>query len=212
MRRTTADATLHAVRAATALTAAEAVSWFIRHPSAGRQTLGYAFSAGAATWLLVGPDGAVEHVSGAGDVLADAYELLLFDAERELRWLREPEGRGAAVALGEDPAHLPPGRPVTAKPAPRRSATTHQRLLAGTPQPHSRAGWTTLGSDRYAAAHLPVTAVGAKALAVETVEYLVEDDHGNLDVADVRTVALRAVHQAVGAGTDPETGQGGTAA
>ncbi|MDG4771533.1 CRISPR-associated protein Csx19 [Solwaraspora sp. WMMD792] len=203
MREIALGATLHAVRAATPLTAADAVSWFTARPAGAGQTLGYTFSAGAATWLSIGPDGAVEHVSDADNVLAEAYELLLFDGERELRWLREPDGRGTAVALGEDPADLPPGRPVTAEPAPRRG-DTHRRLLAGTPQQHPRAGWTSLASDRYAAAHLPVTAVGARALTVETVEYLVEDIHGNLDVADVRTVALRATVADTGAAREPE--------
>lgn len=220
-------AALHAVRAATPVTAAEAVAWFTSYPESGRQILGYAFSAGAATWLRVGPTRTIDHVADTGDLLAEAYELLLFDGERELRWLREPDGRGAAVALGEDPAHLPPGHPVTPEPPPHRG-DTHQRLLAGTPHPHPTPGWTTLGSDRYSAAHLPVTTTGAETLILETVEYVIEDAHGNLDVAEVRTVALRATPKgaaanpiAVGAvaaagmagvGTAAATGRGGTAA
>jgi hypothetical protein len=184
-------AALHAVRAAEPLTAADAAAWFAASPAPGRQVIGYALSARAATWLRFGPTGAVETVDAAGDVLAEAYEMVLFDGERELRWLRTPDGRGPAIALGEDPAGLPPGCSVTADPPPRRG-DTHTRLLAGAPHAHPAPGWTTVRGNRYSAAHLPVTVHDGAVLTIETVEYLVEDEHGNVDVADTRTVGLRA--------------------
>ncbi|KXK58949.1 hypothetical protein AWW66_26895 [Micromonospora rosaria] len=206
------DAALHAVRAAENLTAADAVAWFTPGTPPGRQVIGYTLSARAATWLRIDPTGAIEVAAGtAGDVLTGAYEMVLFDGARELRWLRTPDGRGPAVALGEDPASLPDGSEVTADPPPRRG-DTHARLLAGTPAAHDMAGWSTLGSQRYAAAHLPVTFTGGDVLTIETVEYLVEDEHGNLDVADTRMVALRSTNkEAVRAVAVTMTGQEGTA-
>ncbi|MFE9187801.1 CRISPR-associated protein Csx19 [Micromonospora haikouensis] len=187
---------LHAVRAVDQLTAADAVAWFASNTPPSGRVIGYALSARAATWLRVGSDGAVETTGSPGGVLAEAYEMVLFDGERELRWLRSPDGRGTAIAVGENPADLPPGDDVTADPPPRRGDETHTRLLAGRPHPHDRTGWTVLRSERYAAAHLPVPATGGDVLVVETVEYLVEDEHGNVDVADTRTIGLRATTSA----------------
>ena len=52
--------------------------------------------------------------------------------------------------------------------------------------------WDSLRGGRYADAHLPHEYTGGDVLVVETVEYLVEDEHGNLDVTDSRIVGLRA--------------------
>jgi hypothetical protein len=186
-----AGAALHAVRAADPVTAAAAAAWFLPGTPPGRQVIGYTLSARAATWIRVRPDGTAEDTRGTGDVFADAYEMVLFDGERELRWLRTPDGLGVAVAVGEDPAGLPAGHDATADPPPRRG-DEYKRLLAGIPRPHPAPGWTILDSRRYAAAHLPHTCAGAEVLVVDSIEYLVEDEHGNLDVADTRIVGLRA--------------------
>lgn len=182
--------TLHAVRAEDPLTAAEAVAWFAAPTPTGRQVLGYTFSARAATWVTVRADGTVDDAQGPADVLADAYEMVFFDGDRELRWLRTPQGRGPAVALGEDPDQLPAGRDVTADPPPQRGMTL-TRLLAGVARAHATPGWTTLRSERYTAAHLPATCTAEEVLTIQTVEYVSEDGHGNRDVVDTRTVGLR---------------------
>jgi len=190
------EAALYAVRAADLLTAADAVAWFAFHTLPGRQVIGYTLSAPAATWLRVRPDGTVETVDATGRLLDEAYEMVLFDGERELRWLRTPAGKGPTIAVGENPAGLPPGDDVTAAPPPRRGDVTHTRLLAGDPHPHEMPGWTTLRSRRYASVHLPLTCGGDRVPTIETVEYLAEDEHGNLDVVDTRTLRLRAVTEA----------------
>jgi hypothetical protein len=181
-----AEATLHAV-ASEPVTAAAAIAWF----AAGTEAIGYTQDARAATWLRARPDGSIEHHHD-GDLLADAYELVVFDGHRELRWLRGPDGHGPAVAVGEDPAQLPAGRDVTAEPPPRRGER-QTRLLAGAPRPHTTPGWTVLASERYATAHLPCSGTIGDVLVIDTIEYLTEDEHGNRDIADTRTVALRAI-------------------
>ncbi|MBF9129147.1 hypothetical protein I0C86_09170 [Plantactinospora sp. S1510] len=189
-------AVLHAVRATNLITAADAVAWFAPGTAPGRQVIGYTFSARAAAWLRVRSDGTAETVPDTVDVLSEAYEMVLFDGERELRWLRAPDGLGPAIAVGEDPARLPLGDAVTANPPPRRGDAHQTRLLEGDPAPHEVAGWTTLRSTRYASVHLPVTSVAGTALTVETIEYLAEDEHGNLDIVDTRTLGLRAIPMA----------------
>ena len=184
---------LYAVRAADVLTAAAAVAWFAPGIRPGRGVIGYILSARAATWIRVRPDGTVETASAADDPLREAYEMVLFDGDRELRWLHSSAGRGPAVALGEDQTALPAGTAVSADPPPRRG-DIHTRLLAGVPRPHSKAGWTTLdrSRQRYAPAHLPWTFTDGDLLAVEFVEYHAEDEDGNLDVVEARTIGLRA--------------------
>lgn len=184
-------AALHAVRATEPLTAAEAVAWFASSSPPGRPAIGYALSAKAATWLRLGSDGTVDTLRSPDDVLTEAYEMVCFDEVRELRWLRTPDGRGAAVTVGEEPASLPPGEDVAAVPPPRRGET-QARLLAGTLRAADTAGWSVLHGERYVTAHLPVAAPAGQLLLVETVEYLAEDTHGNRDVADTRTRRLRA--------------------
>ncbi|WP_320064289.1 CRISPR-associated protein Csx19 [Micromonospora sp. RTGN7] len=185
-------AALHAV--STRCTAAEAVAWFAPGTPPDGQVIGYALSPSAASWVRVHDDGAVERVDAAGNALAEAYEMVLFDGERELRWLRTPDGRGIAVALGEEPARLPDGDPASATP-PRRAKGTVRRRLDGVATPHSRAGWTTLSRSRrrHAPAHLPGTFPERARIEVEVVEYVIKDEHGNLDVVESRTVGLRSV-------------------
>jgi hypothetical protein len=200
---------LHAIRCADRLTAADAVAWFGPATPPHWRVVGYAFTARAATWLRVHADGVVEAVPGSGSPLPEAYELVLFDGDRELRWLQEPDGRGAAVALGEDRATLPDGIDVTADPAPRRG-DTHQRMLAGIPRAHPDPEWATLASERYTAAHLPWAFTTGDVLMIETVEYLTEDGHGNVDVADTRIVGLRTTTRAA-LRTHPSDSRGSSA-
>lgn len=180
---------LHAVRAAVPLTAADAVTWFVPGTPPGGQVIGYVLSARAATWIRVRPDGTVETAHATHDALDEAYEMLLFDGVRELRWLRDRDGRGPAIALGENAAALPVGKKATAEPPPRRG-DSHTRLLAGTPGQHEMAGWMVLRSGRYATAHLPYTFTDGDLAAIEFAEYYIEDEHGNLDVVDVRVIGL----------------------
>lgn len=185
------DPPLVTIQAPEPLTSAQAAAWFTAGTPAGAEMIGYTLSARAATWIRVRPDGAVQHVDGPDDPLAEAYEIVLFDGDRELRWLHTVDGRGHAVALGEDRSTLPTqGTELTAEPQPRRGLC-QTRLLAGRPLPHAVTGWTVLASSRYAEAALPLTYRSSDALVIDTVEYLIEDDHGNADVIDTRIAGLR---------------------
>jgi hypothetical protein len=205
--------TLHAVRAERPITAADAAAWFAAAggsagggaPGGGApggrppEVIGYALSARAATWLRVTPEGDVEPAPGQAPPLDEAYEMVLFDGGRELRWLRHPPtgdapSSGTAVALGEDRTRLPAGDDVSDESAPTRGPSI-QRVLAGAPTPHPQAGWVTLRSERYAAAVLPLAYSTGDVLIVESVEYRIEDEHGNVDVADARLVGLRAINR-----------------
>lgn len=198
---TTTDTSLHATAAADPLTAADAMAWFTCAAPAGTEVIGYTLSPRAATWVRVGTRGTLEHPGGTGDVLDQAYEMVLFDGQTELRWLRTPDGRGRAVALGEDPAALPAGTTIAAD-RPLRRGDVHTRLLAGTARPHPVAGWTTLAGERYSPAALPGSFADGDTVAIEIVEYLVEDDHGNLDVVDTRTIRLRVASPTPGQATN----------
>src|SRR5690606_16560810 len=94
-------AVLHTVRATTPLTAAAAVAWFAACTPTGSDVIGYLFAARRAAWVRVRPDGQVEGADAVTDLLTEAYELVLFDGRRELRWLHTSDDKGTAVALGE---------------------------------------------------------------------------------------------------------------
>lgn len=183
------DTVLHAVCATDPLTAADAVKWFTTHTPPGAEVIGYLFAARAAAWVRIHPDGTVEGADPDTDLLAEAYEMVLFDEQRELRWLHTAGGRGTAVALSETLAALPPGDDVTGDPPPRRVGV-HTRLLAGSLSPHERDGWVTLGGERYATAYLPYAFDGKEIMQIEVAEYVTEDAHGNVDVADTRLIRL----------------------
>lgn len=185
------DPSLVTIQAPEPLTSAQAAAWFTAGTPAGAEMIGYTVSARAATWIRVGPDSEIQHVDGLDDPLAEAYEIVLFDGDRELRWLHTVDGRGHAVALGEDRSTLPTqGTELAVEPRPRRGPR-QTRLLAGRPLPHAVTGWTVLASSRYADAALPLTYTAGEAVVIETVEYLVEDGHGNADVIDTRIVGMR---------------------
>lgn len=182
-------AVLHTVRATTPLTAAEAVAWFAACTPTGADVIGYLFAARRAAWVRVRPDGQVEGADADTDLLTEAYELVLFDGRRELRWLHTSDDKGTAVALGENPTTLPPGDDVTGAQAPRR-IDVHTRLLAGSLRPHTRDGWVVLGGERYTTAYLPYAFDGKEIMQIEVAEYVTEDTHGNVDVADTRLIRL----------------------
>lgn len=182
-------AVLHAVRATDPLTAAEAVAWFTPGASPGAEIIGYLLAARSATWVRIRPDATAEGANPDADLLAEAYEMVLFDGQRELRWLHTSGGRGAAVALGETPTGLPSGEVITDDP-PLRRVEVHTRLLAGSLSPHTREGWVTLGGERYATAYLPYSFDGKELMQIEVAEYVTEDAHGNVDVADTRLIRL----------------------
>lgn len=183
-------AVLHTVRATHPLTATEAVAWFSPGAPPEGEVIGYLLTTRSAAWVRIRPDGTAEGADPDSDLLSEAYELLLFDGQRELRWLHTAEGRGTAVALGETPAALPPGDAVTDDP-PLRCVGVHTRLLAGSISRHEREGWVTLDGERYATAHLPYAFDRKEIMQIEVAEYVTEDTHGNVDVADTRLVRLR---------------------
>ncbi|MBI1759057.1 MAG: hypothetical protein HYR62_07515 [Actinobacteria bacterium] len=196
---------LHAVTAPTPLTLPQALDWWrdtpstSAHPMLG-EPVGFALSANAATWWRLDPATPPTPRGPHGPLdLAGAYELLAFDGHRELRWLHTDAGHGHAVALAEDPDLLPLGNDVT-DPRTPTAIGSHHRMLAGQPTPLT-AGWVTVGSARYDPAAVPVdltseAAAGTGAdqivLILESVDYAVEDEHGNRTVTDTRRLHLAA--------------------
>ena len=194
-------ATLHATTRAE-LTAGEAISWWPSTPSdrsTGRDpAVGFALSAGAATWWRL--ERGVPTTSSGKEVPFDGvYELVGFDGDRELRWRNDNGGRGRAVVLADAPEALPTcgdaGSPAT------RLDGVQERILAGQVRPQGSHGWFRLTAARYAPADVPVDLPDGFGLdgrghdtpvvVLESVEYAVEDRHGNLSVVDRRHTRLR---------------------
>jgi CRISPR-associated protein (TIGR03984 family) len=184
--------------AASNLTAEAAIAWFVTgmagpraaEPGSGARSnprvVGYALSPHEAAWLLLDSDG---HPRGATAVdLSTAYEMWLFDGERELRWLHEESGLGRTVALADDGVPLPAGQDVSDDRLPR-PVEPARRILAGEPHPREP-GWTQLRSARYGRSDVPCEAGAGQTVVLESVDYVVEDTHGNLTVVDTRLARL----------------------
>jgi CRISPR-associated protein (TIGR03984 family) len=199
--------TARAPETATA-TAAEALAWC--WPAPGQDVIGFGYAVDRAVWFRLhadgphGPDGRTLPLDGL-------YEIVAFDADKELRWLLDTDGATThAVVLAEDRALLPDGADATGGPALHRF-TPHD----GSPPAHllaehvARPGaapacddWARLHSHRYAEAFVPYRWPSstpaaddpALRLALEYVEYVSEDDHGNLTVAETRLTGIRPYH------------------
>jgi len=179
----------------------EALAWWGSLPVPdGGEAVGFAISARAAVWWRWDGDRAVTRAGQPG-ALDGAYELVGFDGHRELRWRNESAGRGPAVVLGEDPGLLPAGDDVSPQRPAVREALVHRRVLAG--RVALAPGWARLTAARYAPADVPVLAepgidadargADAPVVVLESVEYTVEDDDGNVGVVDARRIRLRLV-------------------
>lgn len=122
----------------------------------------------------------------------DAFELRLFDAERELRWLQTGGGRGRAVLLGETVT-----APEWTALSPVEAIATSLRhyLVWGTategPAPE---GWSRLWDGRIGALPVPLPGVAAGAcVRLRATEYLARvDAHGNVRVVEERLSGLEA--------------------
>jgi CRISPR-associated protein (TIGR03984 family) len=182
------------------LSASDAITWLMANiagaevreaktsdDEVGSEAVGFMYSPNAASWFRLhgttpwGPHHPVD--------ISDAYELHLFDAQRELRWLHHADGLGTAVAIAETGTALPEGTEVS---DPRRpSAVTRiRRILAGNAQPGPE-GWSLLTSPRYSATWLPIDAdTPTQSVGLLSIEYAVQDGHGNLTAIDARLVGL----------------------
>lgn len=128
---------------------------------------------------LHGPDGKVE--------LDQIYELRAFGDKTELRWQRTGStGVGVVVrdiGAGDDaPGHVESGAHIER--VHRLDGVRH--LVWGTVDPQAPSeGWTRTVSTQVGALAVPTT-VGhnGQRLAIEAVEYVARDEHGNAEVVD----------------------------
>ena len=199
--------TLTAVAANDPVTVDDALAWC--WPTGGDDVVGFGYGVDAATWWRL-TDGQPPSLTGpsgpAGlDAINDMYELVVFDRDRELRWLRNRDDRGRAglgqaVILTEEGATLPAGTVLDREPKLTRWNTPRRHLLADHFAADHREpqDWAVLRAARYATAVVPVRIPPdlrtQPTIAVLTsVDYTVEDEHGNLTVAETRRMGLRVL-------------------
>lgn len=178
--------------------AAEALAAFARQVDC--PSIGFCYSATAARWFRLDASGAASFCTGdqpagfAADQPAAAgaaapadltgvFELRAFTRSHELRWYNTAGGCGPAVVVteGEDSALR----------VRRLSGGPYRRLLWGTVAGCSD-GWVVLHDARIGALRVPLDrpAPHGARIWLEAVEYVDEDDHGNLAVVDERLVGL----------------------
>lgn len=86
------------------------------------------------------------------------YEARFFNAQVELRWLRDPAGggEGSAVWLAEQPLHLPQGWHAAPLPDLIPLPDSHRVLTGTLASPADRAGWQTLNAPRHGTLCIPL--------------------------------------------------------
>lgn len=153
-----------------------------------QMAVGFCYSPVRAQWFRI-TDGAAHGPNGPLD-LTGVFELRAFNRDRELRWWNTSGGRGPAVVVTER-AGDPDGD------APRRVERPYARLLWGTREREltAPAGWVRLLEGRIGTIEVPFAesvAAGGR-VWLHAVEYVEEDEHGNVAVVDERLVGLSAI-------------------
>jgi CRISPR-associated protein (TIGR03984 family) len=179
--------------------ATETVAWFAQNrPSA----IGWLLSPTAAWWvelsqnhlqMVSGSDGPKAR-DGGGEIVAldrvpdDVFELRLFTPADELRWTFDSDlGQGRWRLVDDTSAAV---RRLTPWPGP-----TPRHLLWG--RIAQTGDWTRLADARVGSLWVPLVTTepdASQLVGLTTVEYVSQDEHGNLAVADQRHTGLTVIH------------------
>ncbi len=125
----------------------------------------------------------------------DCFQLTVFNREWELRWLADGDG-GTAVWLAESADLLPGPVSGTLSYVERLS---QRFVLWGRPEADAPPGvFSTWSLARLGLAHYPCSpgTDSADRPVLDTVEYVIVDDHGNAAVADYRLTAISTLNGA----------------
>lgn len=140
---------------------------------------------------LTGPDGQAVDISSL-------FEVRVFNATAELRWLNDPgpeRGHRAVVLTEQDRADVLVGWERCTQPA-IIETLPQTYLLWGEGTGRSMAnGWSELATARIGALPVPIGDVGKKQqVLLHSLEYVAEAEHGNAFVLDERLVKLEVAH------------------
>lgn len=140
--------------------------------------IGFGYRPAEAYWFRLDHAGAPVGPGGRPVDVAGTFELRAFTRTHELRWTHRADGTGPAVVVSDAAPHQQPAE--------------YGRLLWGTVVAVADDGWATLSNSRIGTFTVPVADevdVGAR-LCLYAVEYVSEDEHGNLAVADERLTRI----------------------
>jgi CRISPR-associated protein (TIGR03984 family) len=120
-------------------------------------------------------------------VFGAIFEARIFNADGELRWLKQPDGLGQAVLLTRD--ELPSG---SKKVEGIIEVIKSQYLLWGEGIKRKTENWSFLSSARIGTLAVPIANIKPnKRVSLNYIEYLkIADDHGNVVVAEERLIGL----------------------
>lgn len=141
--------------------------------------IGFCYRPADVRWFRFDADGAPTGPDGTALDLTGVFEMRAFTTDTELRWRNTSAGTGTAVQVSDGATG---------------QRLRHERLLWGVavdPQPAT--GWVALHDARIGVLDVPVG--GSKPthghlVWLQVVEYLEEDQHGNVAVVDERLTGL----------------------
>ncbi len=156
----------------------------------------YAIAYTPAACVLARTDGGALRDSAGREIPTDAFELRCFSSQGELRWLHEGDGLGAAVLVTADEALAGSAAGAGFAPLPSLACCgtiEHDYVLWGTATGRDVApGWSEVAEPRIGSLAVPVEGLPERGrAAIAAVEHLrIEDEHGNVGVADELLVGL----------------------
>jgi CRISPR-associated protein (TIGR03984 family) len=142
-------------------------------------------------------DGQLNDSSGSAINLSSIFEARVFNADYELRWLNQSNGKGTVILLSEKAFKDDRESYLEADATTLDAITSHpqQYLIWGKGTYESTSlGWSTLATSRIGALHVPIVRVTAdQRVYLLACEYLnVIDDYGNVAVVEERLIGLEA--------------------
>jgi CRISPR-associated protein (TIGR03984 family) len=115
--------------------------------------------------------------------VSDVYEARVFNADKELRWLNESDGKGNSIIISD--ANLPDAI----------GTIPQNYLLWGKKNGASLNGWTQFAEARIGAFYVPVTLVNKEYAVFKAIEYLGEFEDGNVAVFEERLMGISEVEK-----------------
>jgi CRISPR-associated protein (TIGR03984 family) len=178
-------------RRATDCRVSDALATFARLAVA--PAVGFCYRPTDARWLRLDPNGTARGRTGSLD-LTGVFEVRAFTADHELRWLNTSAGYGDAVIVSDLADDVEASAEVHVDGAWRDATSSYERLLWGTARTTNVEGWLRLSDNRIRQFDVPVDGppLAEARVWLTAVEYLVEDEHGNISIVDERLTGLIA--------------------
>ncbi|MBD2028257.1 CRISPR-associated protein Csx19 [Leptolyngbya sp. FACHB-711] len=154
------------------------------------ETIALLYSPNECQFAKLQMDATLTKANGEAVKLNYVFEARVFNEQSELRWLNKTNGQGQAVIISNQKLSSCLDLELEELEA---IATLEQTYLLWGKRTNSSVGdhWTRLATPRLGAFDVPIVLSSSYPVELKAVEYLVEDNFGNVVVAEERLVKLQ---------------------